>query len=65
MKIGRLMRGALYFIVKVNGWHTYAKDSSREILTLAKYGLVEVNEFSQFRITPKGTQWVNVNLRSK
>ena len=49
MKLGKRQQAALDFILRCNGWHSFANDVKREILSLAKLGLVEVNEFNQFR----------------
>ena len=42
---------AMNFCTKYEGWHTFANDSitKRTIKSLEKKGLVEVNEFQQFR----------------
>ena len=48
--LGKRQRQALEFIERVNGWHTYAKDVAGVIRTLERRGLVETNQYSQFRL---------------
>ena len=50
-KLGPLQKKALEFIRMVNGWHTYASDKQTKgvISRLEKRGLIETNEFKQFR----------------
>jgi len=42
---------AMNFCTKYEGWHTFANDTmtKKAIKSLEKKGLVEVNEFNQFR----------------
>jgi hypothetical protein len=40
----------LKFAIKYSGWHGYSSDVSRVIYGLVKWGLLEVNEFKQFRL---------------
>jgi len=51
MRIGKNMRDALEFIRRCNGWHGFAKNRKTvtSIKRLEKLGLVEVNEFDQFK----------------
>lgn len=53
MKLGKHMQKAYDFIQKVNGWHGYAQDKlTRQVIKrLQTRGLIEVNEFQQFRLT--------------
>jgi len=50
-RLGRLQRLALSFIARCSGWHGYSSDydTVRIIGSLERRGLVEVNEFKQFR----------------
>jgi len=48
-RLGRRQKHALNFIDRCLGWHTFADDSKTIIFSLAKRGLVEVNDFKQFR----------------
>lgn len=45
----------LKFAIDYRGWHTYSKDQDtyRTIKSLVKRGLLETNEFWQFRLTTK------------
>jgi hypothetical protein len=54
MRLGKRMKQALRFARALSGWHTYANDVKQSIMRLEKLGLVEVNQFNQFRITEKG-----------
>ena len=47
--LGKKQRAALEFIRRVNGWHSFASDVRREIVSLHNRGLVEVNQYKQFR----------------
>jgi hypothetical protein len=49
--LGPLQKKALEFARMVNGWHSYAGDKQTKgvISRLEKRGLVETNEFKQFR----------------
>lgn len=51
MRLGKNMEHALNFARKYSGWHTYANDATTKsaIQRLEKQGMVEVNEFNQFR----------------
>lgn len=40
----------LRFAIKYKGWHGYGADVSRVVHGLVKWGLLEVNEFKQFRL---------------
>ena len=54
-RLGPHQKNALEFARRVYpGWHSYAKDplTRRVIASLAKRGLVEKNEFWQFRAIP-------------
>jgi hypothetical protein len=54
MRLGRNMKHALDFIRRVQGWHGFdrrCQATRRAIARLAAHGLVQVNEFSQFRQT--------------
>jgi hypothetical protein len=49
--LGKNMRHALTFAQKHSGWHTYnvtQRATMSAINSLAKLGLVQVNEFNQF-----------------
>jgi hypothetical protein len=53
--MGKNMRAALDFIRRVNGWHGYDKRDRSVVYAvnaLARIGLVEINEFAQFRALP-------------
>ena len=48
--LGKKQREAWEFIQRVNGWHTYAPDVKRVIMSLEYRGLVDVSEKTkQFR----------------
>lgn len=49
-QLGKNQLAAFNFISRVSGWHTYAKKETRTLKTLEKRGLVELNEFQQFRL---------------
>jgi len=53
-RLGPHQKNALAFAREYPGWQGYAKDSltKRVIASLAKRGLVETNEFYQFRAIP-------------
>lgn len=40
----------LRFAIKYPGWQGYSSDVSRVVYGLVKWGLLEVNEFKQFRL---------------
>ena len=52
MKLGKLQKHALNFATQYPGWHRFAQNSQtkRVITSLAKYNLVEVNQYDQFRL---------------
>ena len=53
--MGKNMRNALDFIRRVNGWHGYDKRDRAIVYAvnaLARIGLVEINEYAQFRALP-------------
>jgi hypothetical protein len=50
-RLGKRQQECLAFIEQVNGWHTFAKDVRRVVLSLEARGLVEVSKrTSQFRL---------------
>lgn len=49
-KLGHKQRKALAFAGQ--DWRSFDKTTEREIESLAKRGLVEINEFGQFRAHP-------------
>ena len=53
-RLGPHQKNALEFARKYPGWHGYARDplTTRVIASLVKRGLVESNEFQQFRAIP-------------
>lgn len=53
MRLGTNMKAALEFATRNYGWHEYANDRATvgAINRLAALGLVDVNEFHQFRRT--------------
>jgi hypothetical protein len=56
MRLGKRERRALTFIKKVNGWHSFDKTVKREVRSLERKGLVEVNQFNQFRPKQEATK---------
>ena len=52
MRLGKLQRKALEFAQKTSGWQSFSTDSvtKRVIKSLVDRGLLEVNEFNQFRM---------------
>jgi hypothetical protein len=50
--MGRNMLRLLRFALKYEGWHTYGTDQStvRALESLEALGLIEVNEYRQFRV---------------
>ena len=64
--LGTSQRKALEFISAVNGWHTFAPDVRRVVLSLEARGLVEVShDTQQFRrvvpMTCNQCQMVSIN----
>ena len=51
-KLGPLSQKTFDFISQIKGWHSYAGDKQTRgiIKRLKKRGLIETNEFHQFRI---------------
>jgi repressor of nif and glnA expression len=57
MRLGKNERKALEFAQRVNKWHGYDIRSTTDcmaIRSLERKGLVETNEYNQFRITETG-----------
>lgn len=50
--MGKHQLRLLKFAIKYHGWHTYGKDRSTvsAVNTLSAMGLLELNEFRQFRL---------------
>jgi len=48
---GKLQKNALEFIKENSGWHSFSRDptTKRVIYSLAKKGLVEINQYQMFR----------------
>ena len=59
MKMGKNMKNALLFANKYAGWHSYTTDrpTVNAINRLKDNGLVEVNEFQQFKVSEKGLRF--------
>lgn len=55
MRLGRNEKHAIEFIRRVNGWHTYSGDRATldAVRSLARKGLVELNQYRQFRSLTK------------
>lgn len=51
MRIGKNMRAALVFAKKYPGWQTFNNDraTKKAILKLNELGLIQLNEFNQFK----------------
>lgn len=52
--MGRHQLRLLQFAIRYPGWHSYGTDpiTVRVVRSLESLGLIETNEFRQFRLTP-------------